>query len=255
MKLLKYHRKPRKNTFRGHRETSHKRKAQTPPRTNCPNKIYRQEKVIEPLSELANDRANEAFDIIVSKLRTRDIYNLAITNTACCERIQTIMSKRKTYEFNIISEDTKPNQIKNKRTFGSPNAISYITNSIDPGPCNGNTDVCPSGLYYRQITFWKAKEERRTTRSDYMPSLAARFLHYERIAKLSKPPREILNKHGFSLRDEYNGECHNQNYSVEIVHSKLRVTELYKSHLARTTFQPLEGKVLKRKANRSKVGL
>ena len=52
-------------------------------------------KATETLTELANDRANEAFDIILSHLNSRDIYNLSKANTACRERVQRAMFARK----------------------------------------------------------------------------------------------------------------------------------------------------------------
>lgn len=197
-------------------------------------------KATEILTELANDRANEAFDVILSYLNSRDIYNLSKANTACRERVQRAMIARKKHEFQIVSDDSEKKGMANKRIFGSPDATNYITESVDNGSFNGNTDVCANGLYFRQILFWKTKEEIRNTRSDHKPSLAARFLRYERIASISEAENDSFNRHGFSLRDEYNGECHNQNYSVQIEHSKLRIIERFRSHLDRAKLRPLE---------------
>ena len=200
----------------------------------------KQRKMIEILTKLADDRANEAFDIILSHLSTRDIYNVSRTNTACRERVQQTMLIRKKHEFGIVSDDVEQKCVRNRRVFGSPDATNYITESVDNGSFNGNTDICANGLYFRQILFWKTKEEVRNTRSDYNLSIAARFLRYELCANIPKTENAKFNQHGFSLRDEYNGECHNQNYSVQIKHSKLRIMERFRSHLDHTKLQPLE---------------
>lgn len=241
MKLLKYHQRSRRMTLREEKSINRKRKArETATNSGQEMSTTKQRKTIEILTRLADDRANEAFEIITSKLRTRDIYNLGRTNVACRKRIEEIMSQRKSFEFDIVSDNVRPDRQMNQRIFDSPDPTNFITNSIDYGPFNANTDICPTGLYYRRILLWKTKEEIRNTRSDYRPGLAARFLRYELAAQSIKEKNDVPNKHGFKLRDEYNGECYNQNYRVQIEHSKIRIIELFKPHLTRTKLRPLE---------------